>query len=76
MAAASRFVRALVLSTWLYSLLLWLYITARIVLSQVDMSAPFIEGIPRITFLNLGIFAFVLSFLCLLIYLSVWGFSR
>jgi hypothetical protein len=73
MAMVSRFFRALVLTTWLYSLLLWLYIVARIVVNKVEMSDLFIDYVPHFTFLNVGVLSFVLSFVCMLTYLSLWG---
>lgn len=67
------FLKGLVLATWLYSLLLWVYIVMRIVFSNVHMSSVFIDGIPNITFLNLGIFSFCLSFASLIIFVTFWG---
>jgi hypothetical protein len=66
--------RALMLSTWLYSLLLWVYIVARITINRVNPTSRFIPSVPFFTFINLGIISFVLSFICLIVYLSIWGF--
>lgn len=68
----SRFFRALVLTTSLFSFLLWLYIVLRIVFNHVDMGADFIYGI-RISFWVLGAIAFVVSFFSTFLYLWLWG---
>ena len=66
--------RAIILSFWLYSLLFWLYIVARIVINRVNPTSRFIPSVPFFTFMNLGVSTFILSFVCLIVYLSVWGF--
>ena len=68
-----RIPRALLLTTWLYSLLLWLYIVVRITVDRVDLLDPFIDAVPSLSFLRLGLISFVLSFICLFIYLAIWG---
>ena len=73
--ALSRFTRALMWATSVYSLLLWAYIVLRIVFSRIDVHDPFIDGIP-ISFWVLGLIAFVVSFSSTVIYLSLWGFSK
>ena len=72
----SRFQKAVVISIWLYSLLFWAYICIKIVFTTSEVvyfSNLFIDTIPGLTFLNLGISSFLLSFICLIIYLTVWG---
>jgi hypothetical protein len=79
MSLTSRFLKAVVLSTWLYSLLLWAYICIRIVFTTSEVVYPsnqFIDNVPGLTFLNLGISSFLLSFICLIIYLTFWGKAR
>ncbi len=68
-----RFLKAFLLTTWLYSLLVWLYIVDRIIFSRVSLSDRFISWIPYFTFFRLGVISFVLSFVCLFIYLVKWG---
>ena len=68
--------RAVVLSTWLYSLLLWLYIVARIIISRVSVYSRFLDPVPFFTFITLGIISFAVSFICLIVYLAIWGFTE
>lgn len=68
-----RFTKAFLLTTWLYSLLLWFYIVMRITINRVHLFNPFIEGIPYLTFFSLGMISFALSFFCLLEYLATWS---
>lgn len=69
----SRFLRALVLTTGVFSFLLWLYIVMRIVFTPVDMGAPFIRGVVLIPIWVLGALAFAVSFLSTFLYLWLWG---
>ena len=68
------FLRALVLTTGVFSFLLWLYIILRIVFNHVNVMSAFIDRIP-ISFWVLGAFSFVVSFLCMLVYVWFWGRS-
>lgn len=61
--------KALLLTTWLYSLLLWIYIVMRIIISGVIMTHLFISSIPYLTFAILGMISFTLSFVSLFAYL-------
>jgi hypothetical protein len=70
---ASRFLKALFFSTWLYSLMLWLYIVARVVISGVDVHYPFVDSIQSISISEMGAASFLLSFVCLVIYMTFWG---
>jgi hypothetical protein len=72
----SRFLRALVLTTWVFSSLLWLYIVVRVVINGVDPPAPFLGSVPSLSFSALGAFAFGLSFLSMFLYLWLWGRFR
>jgi hypothetical protein len=72
----SRFLRAMVLTIWVYCTLLWLYIAARIVTYDFIVFDPFIFAIPWLSFGELGALSFLLGALCLFIYLYFWGFSR
>jgi hypothetical protein len=70
---AFQFFRSLILTTAVFSMLLWLYIVVRIVISGVDVHYPFVDSIPAISISAMGVFAFGLSFLCTFIYLAIWG---
>lgn len=72
MKGPSRFLRALLLVTWLYSLLLWLYVAARIITYDYIVFDPFVYVIPWLSFGMVGAGSFLFSALCLLIYLSLW----
>jgi hypothetical protein len=63
-------VKALFLTTWIYSTLLWLYIVVRITINKVDPKTLFIDAVPFLSFYILGIIAFVISFLSLFAYLA------
>src|SRR5574337_689426 len=43
---SSCLLRAPVLTTWVFSLLAWLCMVAKIVVSQVDMHTPFLDSVP------------------------------
>ncbi|MDW5562381.1 MAG: hypothetical protein SA339_04070 [Methanomassiliicoccus sp.] len=62
------------LATCLYSFLLWAYVVFRIVINRVPVRDDFIRGIP-ISFWVLGLIAFVVSFVTMVLYLNFWGFS-
>jgi len=66
--------RAIVFVTWLYSLLIWLYVVARVTVNGIDPNYRFVNQIPYVSFAAVGAFSFLLSSLCLFIYLSKWGF--
>lgn len=72
----SRLLRAMVLTVWLYSLLFWLYVAVRITTNDYIVFDPFIYYIPWLSFGALGAITFVLSGLCMFVYLYLWGFSR
>ena len=67
-----KVLRALVLSTWFYSLLLWFYIVVRITINGVELNSRFIDAVPYFTFFRLGMISFILSFICLFTYLTLW----
>jgi hypothetical protein len=69
----SQLFRSLVLTTWFFSLLLWLYVVARIVVDDVDAHEPFVDNVRSVSFQAVGAFAFVLSFLSMFLYLWLWG---
>lgn len=76
MKMLSRFLRAVVISTCIYSLLFWAYLCFRVVFTWSEVvywTNPFIDAYPMFTFLNLGIMSFCLSFVSLIIYLTFWG---
>jgi hypothetical protein len=72
---ASRFLRALVFTTWVYSTLLWLYIVVRVVVSGVDVHWPFYDSIQGISISVVGTIAFGLSAVAMFVYLWIWGFK-
>jgi hypothetical protein len=70
---SSQFLRSLVLTTWVFGMLLWLYIVARIIVNGVDVHTPFVDSVPAVSFSALGVFAFGLSFFSMFVYLWIWG---
>jgi hypothetical protein len=68
-----RIYKALLITTWLYSLLLWFYIVVRITVNRVPLLDRFIDAVPFLTFFSVGMISFALSFICLFIYLAIWG---
>jgi len=68
-----KIIKALLITTWLYSLLLWFYIVVRITIDGVNMYHPFITSIPYLSFFSIGVISFALSFICLFIYLAKLG---
>ena len=66
----------LVLAVCVYSTFLWLYIVVRIVVSRVYMYKPVISSVPFVSFFDLGITAFVVSFVTFIVYFTVWGFGE
>ena len=70
---AMKLLKALLLTTWLYSLLLWFYIVLRITINRVGLYNLFINSVPYLTFFTLGIISFSLSFLSLFAYLTLFG---
>jgi hypothetical protein len=69
----SRLVRSVVLTTGVFSFLLWLYIVARIVVNGVDVNKPFVTRVPGISFAALGAISFGVSFVAMLLYVWLWG---
>jgi hypothetical protein len=73
----SSFLRSLVVTTFFFSFLAWVYVVLRVVVNKVDPPSPFVPGIRFPTFFDVGAFAFGLSFLSLLVYLWLWSpFAR
>ena len=70
---SNRFVRSLVLTSWVFSMILWSYTVARIIFNQVDVHQPFVDSVPSISFSAVGAFAFGMGFLSMFIYLWLWG---
>ncbi len=62
--------KALFLTLWVHSLLVWLYVVSRIIVNHVPLNSPFIDAIPFLTFTVLGIIAFVLSMIFMFMYLK------
>lgn len=69
----SRFLRALVLTTALFSFAAWIYVVLRVVVNNIDPPRPFLNGVPSVSFLAVGAFAFGLSALSTFVYLWLWG---
>jgi len=69
----SQFLRALVITTGVFSFLTWLYIVGRILLNGVDVNKPFVAAVPSISFFELGAFTFAVSFVSMFLYLWLWG---
>lgn len=72
----TRVLRSLVLTTGIYSLIMCLYIVARVTIDQVDASTPFIYTVPYITIKDLALGSFLASVICIVLYLSLWGRLR
>lgn len=62
--------KALFLVLWVHSLLIWLYIVARIIVNHVHVVSPFLDAIPFLSFMTLGIITFVLSMIFMFLYLQ------
>ena len=74
---SSPFFRALVLTTGVFSFLLWLYTSMRVIVNGIDPPEPFLPGVRGLSFLAVGVFSFAMSFLCTLVYTWLWGrFAR
>lgn len=50
-------------TTGLYSLLIWAYVVARVVLNDINLANPFIDGI-NVSFWELGVTAFAVGIAC------------
>jgi len=61
--------KALLLTLWLYTFLLWFYVVARIVIDHVRLDSLFFNYVPFFTFITLGIIAFVLSMIFMYMFL-------
>ena len=72
----SRILRALVLTVWIASLMAWLYVTLRIIVTHVDPPQPFLPWIRSFSFLEAGAFAFGLFCVSMFLYLWLWGRFR
>jgi hypothetical protein len=70
-----RFLRALMLIVWLYGLLVWIYVAARIVVNDNILFDPFLDTIPWLSFMEVAAFSFFISAASLFAYLYFWGFS-
>ncbi len=53
--------RALYFTLWFYSFLVWVYVSLRIIVSRVSVTSLFIDAVPVITFLDLGVLSFLVS---------------
>jgi hypothetical protein len=61
--------KALFLTLWFYTFLLWFYIVARIVVDDVPLYSLFLNRVPFFTFIGLGVIAFLLSMIFMYLYL-------
>jgi len=62
--------KALFFTLWFYSFLIWLYIDARIIINNVHLNSLFLDSVPFLTFIRLGIIAFVFSMIFMFMYLE------
>ncbi len=69
----SRSLRAATLTTWIASLLAWLYITVRIVFNGIDPPEPLLPGVPGLSFLKAGVISFGVFCVSMFLYLWLWG---
>jgi hypothetical protein len=53
--------------------MLWLYIVARVLISGADVHWPFVDSIQSISISEMGIASFLLSFISMVIYFTLWG---
>ncbi len=58
------------MTLWFYSFILWLYIVARIIIDDVRLNSLFLDYIPFLTFINLGIISFLSSMVFMYMYLK------
>ncbi len=68
----SQFLRALVLTAWVASFLVWLYIVLRVVLNGVDVHWPFVDSVPSISISAVGAFTFFVFVVSMFLYLWLW----
>lgn len=68
--------RAAVLTIWFNSLLVWLYVAARVVTNDYILFDPFVYSVPWLSFGGMGALTFMLSAFSMFVYLYLWGFSR
>ena len=61
--------RALFLTLWFNSFLVWLYVASRIVVSHVNPHSLFIDSVPFFSFWVVGIIAFVVSMVSMFLFL-------
>lgn len=73
---SSRFFRALVLTTAVFSFLVWLYIAFRVIVNGVDVHYPFVDSVRFISISAVGTFSFGGAFLSTFVYLWLWGRFR
>jgi hypothetical protein len=73
MGMANRFFRSFVLTTAVFSMLLWLYVVTRAVVNGANLNTPFIDAFPAISIWETGAFAFTLAFITTFIYIALWG---
>ncbi len=69
----SRFLHALVVTAWVASLLVWLYIVLRVVFNGVDVHWPFVDSIPSISISAVGALSFSVFVASTFVYLWLWG---
>ena len=62
--------KALYLTFWVHSFLVWVYIALRIIVNNVWWEALFIDYIPIITFEKIGIVSFLFSLVFLYMFLQ------
>ena len=61
--------KALFLTLWVNSLIIWLYVASRIVVNNVCPHNLFIDSIPFLSFAVVGIIAFVSSMVSMFLFL-------
>lgn len=66
--------RGMVLGTWLLSTTGWFLVIARILSGgcSCDIFAPLISGVPFLTLVTAGMITFVLSFVSMALYFTLW----
>jgi len=69
----SRLFRSLVLTTGIFSFLLWVYTSLRVIVDGIDPPEPFLPGFRSLSFLAVGVLSFGVAFLSMFVYLWLWG---
>jgi hypothetical protein len=80
MIAQSRFLRAFILASSIYSFLIGLYVVGRVIALEVYeddvLSHPFIDEIPSVTFGILALVSLTYFVVSAAVYVHYWGWPK